>query len=267
MVQAAPQVDPEQPKGQEEQEQTPAVEEKGEEGMEIEEPVREEDGGEGKPEEEPQGEERGEEKEKGEREVEGEKMERGEEEEKMKEEEEGENMEGEGGEGEKMELTEDIPAHSLDEASREEDLKDSQPLREGEGSREDQTNMPPPLMDTSRDQPRPLMETRPAEPHPLIPPTSENKPRPLMEAAPSQPRPLMETNLPPLAKKPQPLMATKPPQVTSDYHSASDTPREEETVSTAMVNHAGPVANDNKASATGTTEGTKEVCSFVLHTK
>ena len=170
-------------------------------------------------------------------------------------------------EGEKMELSEDTPTtHTVEEEnSQQEEMKDSQPLapKEGDGVREDQANKPPPLMGPTSDHPHPLMEARPAEPHPLAPPTLENKPRPLMEAVPIQPRPLMETNFPVAVEKPRPLMSTKPPQVTSDYHSASDTPREDDKpVAMATANHTGPVAHDNdKTSPTDATEGAKEVWS------
>ena len=191
--------------------------------MEVEEAVRERDGGE---------EERAEQlQEQGGKEMEGEKEERGE-----------EIREGE--EGEKMELSEDAPAQIVEEADQ---LKESPPLtpKEDDKVREEKASQPPPLMGATSDQPRPLMDERPPES------------RPLMEAAPTQPRPLMET----IVEKPRPLMSTKPPQVTSDYHSASDTPREEERVAMAMANHTGPVANSNdKPSAASVSDEPKEVC-------
>ncbi len=248
-----PATDPEQTEGLVEEQQKSAEqgrEERGEEEMEVEEAVRDGDGGEGEREEQLQ-EQGGKEKE---REMEGGKEER---EEEMKEEKEREKVEEGGGEGEKMELGEDIPAHTVEEANQQE----KEPLRpkEDEGVREDQASIPPPapLMGATGDQPRPLMEERPAEPRPLAPPTSgNNPPRLLMEAAPTQPRPLMET----VVEKPRPLMSTKPPQVTSDYHSASDTPREEQMVAMATVNHTGPVASSNdRVSAASVSDGPKEV--------
>jgi hypothetical protein len=221
-----------------------------EEEMEVEEAVREGDGGEGERVEQLQ-EQGGKEKE---RELEGEVEERKEE---MKEEEEREKVER--GEGEKMELGEDTPAHTVEEANQEKVENQLLRPKEDGGVREDQASEPPPapLIGATRDQPRPLMEERPAEPRPLAPPTSGNKPpRLLTEAAPTQPRPLMET----VVEKPPPLMSTKPPQVTSDYHSASDTPRQEEMVAMATVNHTGPAASSNdKSSAASVADGPKEV--------
>ena len=66
--------------------------------------------------------------------------------------------------------------------------------------------------------------------------------------------------------EPHPLIAAKPSQVTSDYYSASDAPREKEEIAMATVNHTGPVTNDDdKTSATGSTEEAKEVC-VIIHT-
>ena len=128
------------------------------------------------------------------------------------------------------------------------------------GSRERETEEPKEVKvddgAVQSDEPRPLMGEIPAQPSIVA-----DKPHPLMEKIPTQPRPLMESISAPVGNKPRPLMEMKPSQVTSDYHSASDTPRDENLVTMVTESHAGAIVNGEMSSTAVSVEGegTKEV--------